>query len=249
MTIYLAEENGEIKSIGSFLKNKRESKELSITKVAKELRIKEKYIKAIENDQLDQLPTSAHQKIFLKTYSELLGIDFNELKKDFQLDKDRPKVPGQQTEQGSTLFPVFAGFVLGMICILAFYNHIPEQEIDYLENEIQYQGTAAETSSVSTLVESTLVEKMTLRLEGKEDSWVQVTADSDTLFNGILRQGTAWECKAQDQFVINIARSWAVTGYVDGQPLFPFGSRGEFAGKRRITKQNFTSFVDSSKIK
>jgi len=249
MTIYLAEESGEMRSVGPFLKNKRKSKGLSIKKVAKELRIKEKYILAMEKDELNQLPTPAHQKILVKTYSEFLGVDFNELKKDFQLEKDRPKVPGQQTEQGSALFPVFAGFILGVICILAFSSHIPEKEIDYLENELQHQGTIAETSLVSTLVESTLVEKMTLRLEGKEDSWVQVTADNDTLFNGILRRGTAWECKAQDQLVINAARSWAVDGYVDGQPLLPFGSRGEFAKKRIITKENLPSFLDSSKIK
>ncbi len=249
MRISLEENEGEARSLGAILKNKRKSKDLSIKKVAKELRIKEIYVKAIENNQLDQLPTQAHQKIFVKTYSDFLGIDFKELKKDFELEKQAPKTPGEKKEQKSTFFPVLAGFVLGAACILAFFTHMPEQKFNYLENESLNQEVIAETSSVFSPVESTLVEKMTLRLEGNEDSWVQVTADEDTLFNGILRQGTAWECKAESQFTINVARSWAVVGYVDSQLLLPFGSRGELAEKRTLTKENYPAFLDSSKLK
>lgn len=249
MRIHLAEESGEIESLGSFLKNKRSSIGLSIKKVAKELRIKEKYIKAIEKNQLDQLPTLAHQKIFVKTYSEFLGIDFEELKRDFEFEKQKPILTQDKPEQSSTFFPVLAGFILGLVCTLVFFKHMPEQGQNLLENEILPQGVMAEASSVSATVKSTLVVKITLRLEGEEDSWVQVVADKDTLFNGVLRQGTAWECKAQNQFMINISRSWAVVGFIDGQPLLPFGSHGEFAKKAIITKENYPSFVDSSKIR
>ncbi len=249
MRIDLAEESGELRSLGSFLKNKRRSKSLSIKKVGGELRIKEKYIQAIERDQLDQLPTPAHQKIFIKTYSQYLGVDFEKLKKSFMIQKENPDVSRKQAEQKSTFFSVFAGFIIGAVCIVAFSAHMSQRGVNDLGVEASFPGMTAETSPVSTLVESTLVEKMTLRLEGNEDSWVQVTADDDTLFNGILRQGTAWECKAQDQFVINIARSWAVVGFVDGLPLLPFGSPGQFAEKRIITEDNYPSFLDSSKIR
>jgi cytoskeleton protein RodZ len=250
MRIHLDESADETKSLGSFLKNKRRSKELSLRLVAEELRIKEKYIKAIENDQWDQLPTSAHQMIFVKTYSEFLGIDFEELKKNFGMEKKGKPTPAQEyPKQNSTLLPVLAGFIIGLFCIVAFLNHIPEQVLNSTEEKLPPQGVAAETSSVSIPEEIPLVDKMTLRLEGNEDSWVLVTADKDTLFNGILRKGTALECKAIDEFMINIARSWGVVGYVDGQPLLPFGATGELAQKRIITKENLTSFLDSSKIK
>ena len=249
MRISLEENEGEARSLGAVLKNKRKSKGLSIKKVAQELRIKENYVKAIENDQLDQLPTQAHQKIMVKTYSDFLGIDFKELKKDFELDQKATKTPREKTEQNSTFFPVLAGILVGTACILAFLTHMPEEETNYPESESVHQGVLAETSSVFSPVESTLVERMTLRLEGKEDSWVQVMADNDTLFDGILRQGTAWECKAENQFTVNVARSWAVVGYVDSQLLLPFGSHGEFAKKRILTKENFPAFLDSSKIK
>jgi transcriptional regulator with XRE-family HTH domain len=249
MRIYLAEESGELKSLGSYLKNKRRSKSLSIKKVAEELRIKEKYIKAMEKDQLDQLPTQAHQKIFVKTYSEFLGVDFNKLKKSFEIEHEEPIPIGEQPEQGSTFFPVLAGFVIGVICILVFVKHIPEQESSSPVQVALNHAVIAETSSLSTPGDTSLVEMMTLRLESKEDSWVQVIADKDTLFNGILHQRTAWECKARDEFMINIARSWAVAGFVDGRPLLPFGSQGELAKKRTITKENYPSFLDSSKLK
>lgn len=249
MRIDLAEENGELKSVGAFLKSKRRSKGLSMKKVAQELRIKEKYIKAMERDDLEQLPTPAHQKIFVKTYAEFLGVDFEKLKKIFEFEKEKSVVTQQQPQEGSTFLPVLAGLVIGTICVLAFSAHISRQESNYLEAEVSSEGVIAETSSVSALEETLLVEKMTLRLEGKEDSWIQVTADKDTLFNGVLRKETAWECRAEERFMINVARSWAVVGFVDGEQLLPFGSPGEFAKKRIITKENCSSFLDSSKFK
>lgn len=248
MRIDLAEENGGLKSVGAFLKSKRRSRGLSMKKVAEELRIKEKYIKAMERDNLDQLPTPAHQKIFVKTYAEFLGVDFEKLKKTFEFEKEK-SVLTQQPQEGSTFLPILAGLVIGAICVLAFSAHISRQESNLLEAEVSSEGLIAETSSVSALEETLLVEKMTLRLEGKEDSWIQVTADKDTLFNGVLRKETAWECRAEERFMINVARSWAVVGFVDGEQLLPFGSPGEFAKKRIITKENYASFLDSSKFK
>ncbi|MGB2697332.1 MAG: RodZ domain-containing protein [Candidatus Zixiibacteriota bacterium] len=250
MRIQLDEDSGEIRSLGSFLKNKRRSKGLSVKVVAEELRIKEKYIKAIEKDQLDQLPTPAHQKIFVKTYSDFLGLDFEELKKHFGWEKKgKPTSIKANQQQKPTFLPVLAGFIIGLFCIVAFLNHMPEQKFNYSQEKITPDEITAETETVSISEEIPLVEKMILRLEGNEDSWVQVTADRDTLFNGILRKGTAWECKAIDEFMINVARSWAVVGFVDGQPLLPFGTPDQMAQKRTITKENLASFLDSLKSK
>ena len=249
MRIDLAEEDGELKTLGPFLRSKRRSRGLSMKKVAEELRIKEIYIKAMERDELDQLPTLAHQKIFVKTYAEFLGIDFEKLKHEFQFQKSKQVVTQAPTQQKSSFLPVFAGFVIGAICILAFSAHMSQQASDSPEAEVPSEGVISETWSPAALEETPLVEKMILRLEGKEDSWVQVVADTDTLFNGVLRKGTAWECRAEQNFMINVARAWAVVGFVDGEQLLPFGSPGEFAQKRIITKENYPSFLDSSKTK
>jgi len=249
MRIDLAEEDGELKTLGSFLKSKRRYIGLSMKKVAEELRIKEKYIKAMERDELDQLPTPAHQKIFVKTYAEFLGIDFEKLKDQFQFEKSKQVAREAAAPQKSSFLPVFAGFVIGAICILAFSVHMSRQGSNSLETEAPSEGVMAETWSPAALEETLLVEKMTLRLEGKEDSWVQVVADRDTLFNGVLRKETAWECRAEERFTINVARAWAVVGFVDGEQLLPFGSPGEFAQKRIITKENYPSFLDSSRTK
>jgi hypothetical protein len=250
MRIQLDENSDESRSLGSFLKNKRRSRGMSIKVVAEELRIKEIYIKAMEKDQWDQLPTLAHQKIFVKTYSDFLGIDFEELKKHFGWEKkEKPAPINERPQQKSTFLPVFAGFIIGLFCIVAFINHLPEQKFNYSQEKLTPDETTAEIETVSISEQIPQVKKMILRLEGNEDSWVIAAADKDTLFNGILRKGTAWECKAEDELMINVARSWAVTGYVDEQPLLPFGSTGEFAQKRIITEENLASFLDSSKIK
>lgn len=63
----------------------RLEKGLELGYIAKKISIREEYLKAIENNRLDLLPSGIYQKNFLKRYAEFLDIDPQEIKK--QLSK------------------------------------------------------------------------------------------------------------------------------------------------------------------
>ncbi len=67
-----------IESPGKYLKTKRESQRLSLTRVAKETRIREAVLKGIEEDKYEDLPP-LYVKSFLSAYAECLGLDPNDV--------------------------------------------------------------------------------------------------------------------------------------------------------------------------
>jgi len=63
-----------IESPGKYLKAKRESKRISLRQVASATRIREAVLRAIEEDQYEDLP-HLYIKSFLRAYAKFLGLD------------------------------------------------------------------------------------------------------------------------------------------------------------------------------
>lgn len=68
-------EDDVIRSVGQLLRAAREEKHLSIPQVAIETRIRQLYIKAIEDGDLDSLPGEIYKVGFIKTYATFLNLD------------------------------------------------------------------------------------------------------------------------------------------------------------------------------
>ena len=69
----------EDNSLGKYLKSIREEKETSIDELAEKTRIKKDYLIAIEADKYDELPQGPYLSLFLKSYSEALDIDYDDI--------------------------------------------------------------------------------------------------------------------------------------------------------------------------
>lgn len=62
-------------SVGTILKNERESKNLTLHDIARWTLIRETYLEAIEEGQYDHLPGTAVAQGFVKNYAQFLGLD------------------------------------------------------------------------------------------------------------------------------------------------------------------------------
>jgi cytoskeletal protein RodZ len=75
----------ERETLGGYLKNQRESKKISLREVAKNTRVREYILKAIEEDRHDLLPAPTYVKGFLLAYAKYLNLD----RKDILLRYER----------------------------------------------------------------------------------------------------------------------------------------------------------------
>jgi cytoskeletal protein RodZ len=66
--------------LGELLKETRQSKEVSLEKVEEELRIRKKYLQALEEEDFSIMPPEVYVKGFLRNYAIYLGLDLQEVK-------------------------------------------------------------------------------------------------------------------------------------------------------------------------
>jgi len=136
-----------MESIGSILRQQRESQKLKLEKIAEELKIRSQYLEALENDEFELLPGRLYQRSFLKTYAQFLDLDplhilrmFDQYEKS-QISlrkeaeetlpegrkpkeesiKDRStlhKQPQSSKSRAGYWFGILAGLVLGIFCLI-----------------------------------------------------------------------------------------------------------------------------------
>jgi cytoskeleton protein RodZ len=105
--------------IGSSLKEARSRRKLSAADVHKAIRIRERYLTAIEEERWEMLPGDTYTKGFLRTYAEFLGLDgqlyVEEYNARIAQHEEEPLVPESLTGRGAAggiLFRTIGAFLL-----------------------------------------------------------------------------------------------------------------------------------------
>ena len=84
----------EKETLGKYLKTQRESKKISLREVAKNTRVREYILRAIEEDQHDLLPPATYVKGFLLAYAKYLKLDPNDVLRRYRGGlKEEPVTP------------------------------------------------------------------------------------------------------------------------------------------------------------
>ena len=128
-------------SVGLFLRLLRERTGLAIQEAAAQVRIREAYIKAIEDDRFESLPGRAYAQGFVRAYAEFLGADVESTARAAVEDIGKLPAPAlrarkPETERASRAAPLAAA----AICLaLAGYVYW------YFENTKSRFEDAAET--------------------------------------------------------------------------------------------------------
>ncbi len=110
-------------NVGSILKKVRESREISLEKVAAHTKISLLHLKAIEENNWNVLPASPYVKGFLRIYATYLGLDptriieeyENELKKEKVFSLQVPKRKGWHWPRALFWFILFVLVSVGLI--------------------------------------------------------------------------------------------------------------------------------------
>src|SRR5437764_15463202 len=79
--------------IGGSLRAARLKRELTPTDVQKAIRIRDRYLQALEEERWELLPGDAYVKGFLRTYADYLGLDGNLYVEEYNSRFARPDEP------------------------------------------------------------------------------------------------------------------------------------------------------------
>jgi len=75
------------------LRAQREKKGITLEQAASDTRIREKFLKALEDSDYQTLPGTVYTKGFLRNYAEYLDLDTQEIVVQFHQERDQPDAP------------------------------------------------------------------------------------------------------------------------------------------------------------
>jgi cytoskeleton protein RodZ len=78
---------------GETLRAQREKKGITLEQAASDTRIREKFLKALEDSDYQTLPGAVYTKVFLRNYAEYLELPTEELVVQFHQERDQPDAP------------------------------------------------------------------------------------------------------------------------------------------------------------
>ncbi len=98
----------EPETLGNYLKHQRESRKISLRELAKNTRVREHILRAIEEDRHELLPPSTYVKGFLSAYARYLRLDENDVLLRYeQVLKGEPMTPpAELTKRRGKVIPV-----------------------------------------------------------------------------------------------------------------------------------------------
>ena len=110
----------EAVEFGAALRDVRQGKNLELYDIAKTLRIREDYLKGIENGQFDSLPGPTYANGFVRAYADYLGLEIDEVMRRYKLAiASKPSNPTLTNLSPSAEARLPGGLVLMVALVLA----------------------------------------------------------------------------------------------------------------------------------
>lgn len=241
-----------MKLIGTFLRQRRKEKFLSLEEIAESTKIKKKYLEAIEEDDFDLLPDRLYQKIFIRAYAQELGISTQEL--NLKLDETQEwKLDNTPAVRRSRYFDLVfagAGLLLGVIVFLILiHNPVSNGQTkgkNTLLGNLQSLFVTGLELTDATLVESSS-DLLELKIESLGKTQAKILAGTDTLFEGVLRAGQTNSWKSWQGFYIILEKPRLVRLYLNGRLLSKAFTNSHSRLGLDLKQEDYTTLLNQKK--
>ncbi len=229
---------------GALLRTERERRGAKLEVIASDLKIPIETLQYLEAGQQDALPSELYFRLFAKSYSEYLGIDFTKTIEAIREELGEliePQTPEQAIEAGRKLKaeaaalaePVETGpsskkglfiwvsaaavVVLAIAAYFIFSSKKPEPQAEVQPATVpsDYSTNQSDFGWDSTAQQR---DSMLLTLTARVGSWATVLADGDTMVYQMLTPGRPYNVTARQQFVVTIGNPLVVDATLNGNP-------------------------------
>lgn len=248
-------------SIGQDLRRERELRGISLKEIAESTKINIRFLRALEEDQLDLLPGKFFTRGIIRGYAKYLGLEEDSvLNKYHEVLQSIDKEEKEEEKTVSASSPInirnvirTAAFGATVIAVLVALFFIFRGEEASPQIEPPPTGTTAqreiipqapEEESSKKLVKETQV--LDLDIAFHQDTWIQVHADGELIYEGIKLPGGKLQVIAQEEIVIDVGNAGGLTYTLNNRQGKPLGPLGAVEKNIRITLDNLDDFIAES---
>ncbi len=233
--------------IGKALREAREARHLSLEEAEDKLKIRSRYLKALEEENFDILPERVYARGFLKTYTQFLGLDTENILQEFAALEEE-KVPEEAPKASASYEQTFSlpsrknlfGIIIGglVIIILIWWiivglsvskqeqqAELPNTEVteDIPEAQPQPETQPEQKEEEVTPPPAPAYDGLKLTLTARSyDCWILVTTDGQKVLETILSDGDSQSFTAKDSIKVQAGYGKALQVTLNDQDLGTF---------------------------
>lgn len=239
---------------GVLLRKAREEKGWTYQDVEDSIKIRARYLEALEKEQYDILPGKTYTKGFLRTYSKHLEINPDEiinlfnssLEPEPSIEEHAPLTPIQSTPVWLKpvvliVMAVLAVTIVVGIALYSKYNNNPPVS-DYnplpLPSAPETQDPREQEPAQSQDEQPVIYEGIVAELIFKENCWLKVRVDGVIVQDGMSDSGTSKVFEATERIeFLTIGNAGGVTMKLNGIEIPPLGAAREVIRNYVVTEE------------
>ena len=241
-TTSLEEQRAEkLTQVGSQLRATRQQHGFSLDEMVMKTRIPRRLLKGIEEANFDDLPEPVYIQGLIRQYADVLGFNGVEFASTFPVGTSRVSLkPVWKNPSFAQLRPVHL-YLLYVFLIVGSVSGLSNwlSDATMIASETQPQKEPSQSADKAGVVPSKaeLVsqtnsftadqKEVQVGVTLKDTSWIQVTADGKTAFEGTLKQGSKQTWTAQKELTVKAGNAGGVLVSVNQQQAKKMGKPGQ----------------------
>ena len=258
----MVEEKSTRTTPGERLRRLRKAKGLSLEQVQQATKIHIRVLRALEEDKVAEIKP-AYVKGLLKIYCNFLGVDPKDFIEDSiketkyeppkkeELDSSqiqkppgltKPHIAIAMIKKQIKIKPTIIVICLLILTIVAFRfaKRLSIHRASRLKESKSSKVVAKPQTQTPSSLSTTAVSKPSLGIRAKEDCWLEVKTDGQTVFKSVLKKGHYEYWEAKDDIEFSLGNAGGVDVEVNGQLLSSLGRRRQVIKYITITNQGLT---------
>jgi transcriptional regulator with XRE-family HTH domain len=225
----------ERESLGKYLKRERENRKISLKEVSKQIKVREPFLRAVEEDQRDLLPSVTYVKGFLSAYAKYLGLDSNEVILRYEGESKgepvlRPEVlPPKRMLWNSKYLWTIGGVVIVGFVVLYLLLSPPQPPVVPLppKPEAKKAVPQAPLPPVSEKPPALEEKGISLGVKTVERTWVEIQIDGQPVREATFQPGESFTYRAAKRIEILLGNAGGLDMTFNEKPLERIGKSGE----------------------
>lgn len=225
----------EKEPLGKYLKRERENRKVSLEEVSKQIKVREPFLKAVEEEQRDLLPSATYVKGFLSAYAKYLGLDPNEIIRRYEAESKeepvrQPEVlpPRKKLWSPKYLWTMGGMIIVGFIVLYLILSPSPPPvTAPPAEPQVKKAMPQIPPAPVSEKTSALEGKGLSLWIKTVERSWVEIRIDGQPAREATFQPGESFTYRAAERIELLVGNAGGLEMTLNERPLEKIGKSGE----------------------
>jgi len=245
--------------VGQDLKRERELRSISLEEIAEATKINPRFLRELEENNLDLLPGEFFIRGIIREYAKYLGLDEQAMLNTYLESRKSVDQEGTAIKDGYSGLPknissairiaALGAFLIAVLFGLFFIfgkRETSPPPKPKSQPPITKKAITPPPETKQELDEKGTVVELNLEFIFHQDTWIQILADGEKVYSGIRLSGGRYEVSAKKEIIIDLGNAGGLSYSINGMKGIPFGRPGAVEKGIAITIDNYKDFLENS---